>query len=194
MSVTLDLIDEPKDPLMRDTIARICPHVESILDVGCGLSLQSRFIETDDRVGLDIYQPFLERIETHVDYTAINADALDIDKLYAENSFDVVLLVYILEHLDKESGLRLMEMAEHIARRVVYVQVPHGFIPQNIDIWGEGGNEYQTHRSGWFPEEFMQRGYWTIERDYTMRDIKRHDRWRVEPKIKSINAMYLKGD
>ena len=192
MSIALNLKDEPRDTYIRDTIARVCPCAESVLDVGCGLSLQSRYIDADRRVGLDIYKPFLDKIETDVPYTAVNADALDIDKFYAPESFDVVLVLDMIEHLDKDTGYRLLEIVEQVAKRLVYITTPRGFTPQNIDLWECNGHEYQTHRSGWFPEEFTERGYWVTERGYTMRDIKRHDLWRVEPDVRVINAMLLK--
>ncbi len=163
--------------------------IKTILDVGCGLSLKSQYVEAEVRVGVDIHRPFLERIETTVPYVVINEDVLSLDKLFLPRSFDLVLLLDIVEHLEKEDALRLLEMVEAIARVAVIVETPKGYVPQNIDIWGWGGDIYQTHRSDWHPEEFLQRGYHVFLREYRMSDVKRHTELEVDPNITLIDAI-----
>jgi SAM-dependent methyltransferase len=149
-------------------------RIRTVLDVGCGLSFKSQYVEAEVRVGVDIHRPFLEAIETRVPYAAVCADALDIGRLFLPRSFDLVLLLDLLEHIEKPDALRLLEMAETIARVAVIVETPRGYIPQNIDIWQKGGDAYQTHRCGWEPEEFTRRGYAVVERPYRMSDARRH--------------------
>ena len=187
----------PREDWERNTVETILRahglypkcRISTVLDVGCGLSLKSQYIEADIRVGIDIYRPFLERIEAEVPYVAINADAMELDRLFLPRSFDLVLVLDVLEHLEKSDGLRLLEMAEKIARVAVIVETPKGYIPQNIDVWGYDGHTYQTHRCGWEPQEFINRGYQVILRDYTMSDVKRHTELEVDPHIVMINAI-----
>jgi len=163
--------------------------IHTVLDVACGLSLKSQYIDADLRLGLDIYRPFLEKIEADCPYAVINADAMEIEKLFLPDSFDLVLLLDIVEHLEKPDSLRLLEMAERIARVAVIVETPRGYIPQNIDIWGWGGHEHQTHRSGWEVEDFTDRGYDVVVRKYRMSDAKRHTELEVDPDIELIDAI-----
>ena len=187
----------PKEDWVRNNVQRIFEReglyptgkIRTILDLGCGLSLKSQYIDAEIRVGLDIYRPFLERIEADVPYVAINADALEIGRLLLPRSFDLVLVLDILEHLEKADALRLLDMAEEIARVAVIVETPKGYVPQNIDIWGWGGHTYQTHRCGWEPEEFIARGYQVVLRDYTMSNVKRHTEIDVDPHIVMIDAI-----
>ncbi|CAN2040206.1 Methyltransferase type 11 domain-containing protein [Candidatus Magnetomoraceae bacterium gMMP-15] len=187
----------PKQDWMENTVQRIFEQknlyptgkIKTVLDVACGLSLKSQYIDADLRIGVDIYRPFLEKIETDIPYAVINADVMQIDKLFLPKSFDLVLALDIVEHIEKDEALKLLDMAEEIARIAVIVETPKGFVPQNIDIWGHGGDTYQTHRCGWEPEEFINRGYQVILRDYTMCDVKRHTDLDVKPDITFIDAI-----
>jgi len=163
--------------------------IKTVLDVACGLSLKSQYIDAEIRVGIDIYRPFLEKIQAGCPFAVINADALEIGSLFLPDSFDLVLLLDIVEHLEKDDSLKLIGMAEQIARVAVIVETPKGYVPQNIDIWGWGGHEYQTHRSGWEPAEFEKLGYSVILRDYVMSDLKRHTDLDVAPEIVMIDAI-----
>ncbi|MBI1976478.1 MAG: class I SAM-dependent methyltransferase [Candidatus Omnitrophica bacterium] len=168
--------------------------IKTVLDVGCGLSLKSQYIEAEVRVGVDIYRPFLERIETDVSYAVVNADIRDLPSLFLPKSFDLVLLLDIVEHLEKEDALKLLKAAEGIAKVAVIVETPKGYVPQNIDIWGCGGDVYQTHKSEWSPEEFLKRGYQVLLRQYRMSEIKRHTELEVDPNITMIDAILRMGD
>jgi SAM-dependent methyltransferase len=187
----------PKEDWIKNTVQRIFEaegwyptgQVRTVLDVACGLSLKSQYVDADVRVGVDIYRPFLEKIETDVPYAVVNADVRDLAKLFLPNSFDLVLALDIVEHLEKEDALALLDAAEQIARVAVIVETPKGYIPQNIDIWGHGGHEYQTHRCGWEPEEFRARGYQVLERPYRMQNIRRHTDQDVGVDIVLLDAI-----
>lgn len=187
----------PKEDWIENTVQRIFEReglyptgkIRTVLDVGCGLSLKSQYIDADVRVGVDIYRPFLEKIEADAPYAVVNADALEIGNLFLPRSFDLVLLLDILEHMQKKDALRVMDMAEQIARVAVIAESPKGYVPQNIDIWGHGGHIYQTHRCSWEPEEFAARGYHVLLRDYTMSDVKRHTEMDADPHIVLIDAI-----
>jgi len=145
-------------------------RIKSVLDVGCGLSLKSQFIDADIRVGLDLHRPYLESIETDVPYVAICGDARKLKHLFLPKSFDLVLLLDIVEHLDKMGALYLIETAESLARVAVIIETPSGFVPQNLDILGFGANSLQTHRCGWTKKELEDLDYQVLVRPYKMCD------------------------
>lgn len=187
----------PREDWVANTVERIFEaeglyptgKIRSVLDVACGLSLKSQYITADIRVGVDIYRPYLEKIRSDVPYVALQADALDIGKLFLPKSFDLVLLLDVVEHIEKPDSIRLMDMAEEIARVAVIVETPKGYVPQNMDIWGHGGDEFQTHRCGWEPEELAARGYQCLVRDYRMSAVRRHTEIEVAPEIQLIDAI-----
>jgi SAM-dependent methyltransferase len=191
----------PREDWQRNTIEAIFRprglypegHISTVLDVGCGLALKSQFIAADIRVGLDIWRPYLARIDATVPYVALQADAMAIDSLFLPRSFDLVLLLDVVEHLEKPEALRLMAKAEAIARRAVVVETPRGFLPQNLDILGLGGDALQTHRCGFEPEEFCALGYAVVERPYRLSPTRRHTTETSPDEIVMLDAIRRVG-
>lgn len=164
-------------------------RISTVLDVGCGLSLKSQFIEADIRVGVDAHRPYLEKIDAKVPYVCISADALHLERLFLPRSFDLVLLLDIVEHLDKPDALELIRQAEIVARRAVVIETPKGFLPQNIDILGLGGDHLQTHRCGFESDELAASGYDVVVRPYTLSQVKRHTTEKSPASIEMIDAI-----
>lgn len=163
---------------------------DGILDVACGLSLKGQYIErTGALVGVDVYRPYLEAVKTDKSWVGVCVDVRELDAVFLPKSFDLVLLLDIVEHVEKKEALQLIAAAEKLARVAVVIETPNGFIPQNIDIQGHGGHEWQTHRCGWTPEELQGMGYKTFVRPYRMCDVKRHTEIDVQPDIELIDAI-----
>ena len=165
------------------------PEDITILDVACGLSLRSKYIPAKARVGVDIYEEYFKHIESDVPYTIVKGDVRILTTLFPSKSFDVVIALDIVEHLDKEDAISMLAQCEQIARIAVIVETPEGFVPQDIDILGYGGDTWQTHRSAWLLDDFTERGYSAFTRDYKMTDKKRHSTLNVSPDIKLIDAI-----
>jgi SAM-dependent methyltransferase len=163
--------------------------VGSVLDVACGLSLKSKFLDADIRVGVDIYDEYFKHIESDVPYVVVKADVRNLEEMFVDKSFDVVIALDIIEHLPKHEAVELIHQCERIARKSVILETPLGFIPQDIDILGYGGHEWQTHRSGWFPTDLGDLGYKTQMRDYQMSDVQRHTEITTNPNITIIDAI-----
>ena len=65
-----------------------------------------------------------------------------------------------IEHLTKGEGFDFLAQAERVARRQVVLFTPLGYFPQSyedadeMDGWRMHGGYWQTHRSGWTPDDF----------------------------------------
>src|SRR5262249_18496684 len=97
-------------------------------------------------VGVDAYEPAVEESRArgiHDEYRV--ADVRSIGELFDARSFDAVLAVDLIEHLEEADGLALLAAMERIARKRVVVFTPNGFLPQGA----REGNPWQVHRSGW---------------------------------------------
>ncbi len=83
-------------------------------------------------------------------------------------------MIDVVEHLEKEEGLRLLCLTERIARRQIVLFTPLGFMPQEHldgkDAWGLEGGRWQEHKSGWLPEDFGES--WDI---YASEEYHLHD-------------------
>ncbi len=164
-------------------------YVESVLDVACGLSLRSKYIPTRIRVGVDIYPEYFKHIESDVPYAVIKYDVRKLSDIFVPKSFDIVIALDIVEHLEKEEALKMLACCEQIARHAVIVETPEGYIPQNIDILGYGGDIWQTHRSGWTANDFTSLGYTVKKRPYNMTNKKRHTSIKTDTNITLIDAI-----
>ena len=161
----------------------------TILDVACGLSFKSKYIPAQLRVGVDIYEEYFKHIESDVPYAVIKYDIRKLNEIFVPKSFDLVIALDVIEHLTKEESLELIKQCEKIAKLGVVLETPKGYIPQNLDIQGHGGHEWQTHRSAWEPEELEKLGYKVVVRDYKMQDVKRHTELDVETDIEIMDAI-----
>jgi hypothetical protein len=77
-----------------------------------------------------------------------------------QHEIEAIFLLDVIEHMEKEEGKRVIELAQQVAQRQIVLYTPYGFMEQTHDKWGLGGDEWQIHRSGWVPEEFPG---WYIE-------------------------------
>lgn len=161
----------------------------SVLDVGCGVSFKSKYIPANIHVGVDIYEEYFKHIEAPIPYVVIKYDIRKLKDIFISKSFDLVIALDVIEHLNKEDAISMINQCEVIAKKAVILETPKGFIPQNIDILGYGGHKYQTHYSGWEEKELNDLGYKTFIRDYMMQSVKRHTAIEVEPRIQLIDAI-----
>lgn len=130
----------------------------TILDIGCGIRPQT--VHEGVTVGLEPCAEYREWLARCIpDMAVVEGSALDALPLFGEDSFDHVTILDVIEHLTREDGIQLIADACSIARASVTVYTPIGFLPQHpapdgTDAWGLHGGEWQTHRSGWTPDDF----------------------------------------
>jgi len=167
-------------------------ELDGVLDVACGLSLKSQYLDCTFRVGVDIHEPYLRAIECHSRYAVLKYDVRRLNEIFMENSFDAVYALDIIEHLEKEESLDLIAQCKKIAKRAVVIETPEGYIPQNLDIQGFEAHEYQTHRCGWEVSELNDLGFECVVRPYEMQDVQRHTELDVDIHVNVISGIFLK--
>ena len=164
-----------------------------VLDVACGLSLKSKFVTcTGPRVGMDLHRPYLEAAREqnpYVSWIPVVGDATKLGETFLPNTFDLVLLLDIVEHVEKEQALAMIAQAEEIARVAVVIETPKGFLPQDLDILGFDAHHLQTHRCGFEPDELEALGYQVFARDYELAPVKRHTTAPVQTQCQLLNAI-----
>jgi len=132
-------------------IGYISPLSGSILDVGCG---EAHYLASVDsfKIGLDIWRPSLQKAR------AFCSDTVQCDLKgglpFKDKSFDTILCIEVIEHLDKDQGLSLLQELSRVARREVILTTPRGFLPLT-----SASKPYMTHRSGWTESELERLGY-----------------------------------
>lgn len=124
-------------------------HVDCVLDVGAGIRPMN-WHKPAQHVCVEPYAPYADMLEAG-GYTVLRQTALE--ALQTPRTGHAVYLLDVIEHMDKVDATEVIELAMRGARQVV-VFTPYGFMHQDHDVWGFEGHSWQTHRSGWLPEEF----------------------------------------
>ena len=147
---------------LSPTVRARLHQVETVLDVGCAYGPQA-WVPYSTCICLEP-QPYFFDILTR-DYghdprcRLLHGSWQDVVGQFAPNSVDVVTTFDSIEHMTKADGLLFLEQAQVIARQSVMVSTPLGFYPQNYDdptltINGVPYLHWETHLSGWTPNDF----------------------------------------
>lgn len=165
-------------PHVVELIARVRP--ERVLDVGAGYGkygVLAREYGGAERVdAADAVAPSFP-VYDHV----YLGDLSDIHRVLPAEAagYDLALFIDVIEHFEKDAGYRVLDELTRRARRVL-VATPLGFRPQEIP-----GMPFETHRSGWRPDDF--RGRYRVE---AMRQFPGHySRWLRLPKLWQLVAL-----
>ncbi len=135
-------------------LQRYLADCDRVLDLGCGASSPLPWCGAAWSVGIDVYRPSLyasAQARLHTEYVLGDVSNLP----FGSRTFDAVILIDVLEHLERGAAASLLRRAAELARRRVIVTTPNGFLPQR-DL---KGNPWQRHRSGWTVTDMRRLGY-----------------------------------
>lgn len=151
---------------------RLLPRTPRIVDVGCGIRPCPVF-PCEEHVC----------IEPHGEYVEVLKEWRPIDRCTKVVQAEVealaeqprqgttVLLLDVIEHLERERGLRVKRLLEEFEHAVVFT--PLGWYEQgdeNPDGWGMNGGRWQAHRSAWLPDDFEGWCTYSWERWYRFKE------------------------
>ncbi len=121
----------------------------SVLDLGCGKDSPIQYCKSIEySMGVEAFEPSLETSKLrkiHSEYITDNILNVDFEK----DSFDAVIIIEVIEHLDKNDALNLIERANKWAKKRVIITTPNGFLSQNV----YDSNVLQNHLSGFNVKE-----------------------------------------
>lgn len=139
-------------------------EIESVLDVGTGKKGPVAEHYWCTRNILKGYVCDIWAIKENLNpfWIRLKMNALDLMRMLEPDSIDVVQAFGFLEHLEKEDGLKFLDTAEIIARKLVIVSGalsihgPDAYYKARVD-----GNPYHVYRSTWSHDEFKKLGWET---------------------------------
>ena len=138
--------------LLNDTYAN-----ETMLNLGCGIGKFWDCVKSKNMLNVDIWTPYL--LEIKHDISVIKADLRDLS-MFVDKSWDAIMCIDVIEHLEKEQALQLLRECDRIARKRIIMYTPRGFHAQDDGQgWGAANPEYQKHRCGFVADEFKDAGY-----------------------------------
>jgi hypothetical protein len=88
----------------------------------------------------------------------INENMMNIDKLFAQNSVDMIYASHVVEHVTEDQAHELLDKFKYVASKLIMVEVPYGQRP-NL---AHDDNIYEKHKCSLYPTHFEQHGYSTI--------------------------------
>jgi SAM-dependent methyltransferase len=159
LSLLLLLASHGQDPaqmLVRLALRQALRDCDSVLDIGCGLSRDLRWLGVPSTTGMDAYQPGLEeaiRLRTHDHF--VLGDARRVGHYFKPGQFDAVIAMDVIEHFTKTDGLLVLRSMDELARKKVVLFTPSGFLPQSHAEEAD----LQPHLSGWEPADMERLGY-----------------------------------
>lgn len=136
---------------------------KSILDVGIGFGkygfLAREYLEHwhakgeyDDwkiRIdGIEVYKKYITPVHDFIYDRVYIGDALDVLPTL-EVSYDLVLIIDVLEHFNYQDGMKLLEECKEHARNII-ISTPKDTLPQKSLY----GNPFEIHISHWTRKHF----------------------------------------
>lgn len=146
-----------RELIFRRALGAALRGCDSALDVGCGPASPLRAAGFPGLlVGVDVSSSTL-RAARVADPGAmlVRADAATAGRLFRPRSFDAVVALDLIEHLEREPAFALIAALERLARRRVVLFTPNGWVPQPP----APDNPYQEHRSGFTVDDLRALGY-----------------------------------
>jgi len=137
--------------------ARLDKKAKSLLDVGCGKGEPMSVINKNgnfDVTGIDLFQPYLEEAQRKAVFQRLifgNAVSLP----FESRTFDVVICMELLEHLNERDGKLLLGELERVAKKQILLTTPIGEYEQHAF----DGNPYQEHKFIWTIQALRLQGY-----------------------------------
>lgn len=135
-------------------LARMLRRDWTVVDVGCGPGSRSAPHALARAIGVDVHVPSLK--QTSVDRSRSGAICASLQSLpIADRAVDAVVALDVIEHFAKDEAAGLLAEFERVARQVVVLLTPNGFLPQA----GTPENPFMEHLSGWSAAELIRFGY-----------------------------------
>jgi len=147
----------------------------SVLELGAGIFRFFNRYTAPFKVGIELIDAYIEQRVCSPNVIALQGDILRFESVLQEagcpSEFDTILLIDIVEHLDKDGALDVIKRAQSRCKKVI-VFTPLGFEQQHghehVDF-GRGirltaeqrtaAIAAQKHKSGWSPEDFDALGF-----------------------------------
>ena len=146
---------------LGEIVQRNTKQSDTVLDLGCGIQYANDSMRAKSVLGVDIWDTYLNEVKDNIQTVRISMSELD---RFMDKSYDLVICLDVIEHLEKDLALKVIDECKRICRRMVIIYTPSEF-KDNIgavsNAWDLGENPYQEHRCLLDMNDFISRGYST---------------------------------
>jgi cyclopropane fatty-acyl-phospholipid synthase-like methyltransferase len=144
---------------LGDLIQTEITDKDTVLDLGCGIMSATDGLTCKSVLGVDVWKRYLEHIKDRYQTVMISMEETG---RFLNKSYDVVLCLDVLEHLEKNLALKIIDECKRIARNKVIIYTPSVHKDNSSaekDAWGLGECPYQKHISVIDVDDFTSRGF-----------------------------------
>lgn len=150
-----------------ETVSKKHNVYNRILDIGCGIRPQT-IAKTNQHICLEAHKQYITHFTSNIlskksiferqKFIFINDTTDFLFNKFPKKSVDAIIMLDVIEHLDKEYAKKVISQFEEIAISDIIIFTPYGFVeqlhPDGKDAWGLDGGKWQEHKSGWTPDDF----------------------------------------
>jgi len=162
-SVNSDSFGGTHPTVYHPFLSAIFPDLKNkkILDLGCGKGMvgylirAQRDLTNSTLIGMDISVSFLSFVKKHNIYDKLIKKDIAKKLPFGKNSVDIIICSEVIEHMNKETGEKLLNEIDRIIAKGgrVIITTPN--------VWLEmpSKNYSDQHHSLWKVSDFTKRGY-----------------------------------
>lgn len=145
-------------PILRNSME----NISVLLDLGVGIR-PNFFLGQDTTICVELFDGYLKHLKNSMTSTkmvVVKDDVLAFLERQPSRSIETIVVTDLIEHLSRESGLKLIKELKRVVSVQALVVTPKGFLPQHVgegedEGWGFIGNQLQNHVSGWDVDDFQ---------------------------------------
>ena len=132
----------------------------TVLDIGAGIRPMQWYKPVTHEC-VEPHRPYAEKL-IECGYTTYISEAAPflLGMIQRKSVVEAIYMLDMIEHVEKAAGEHIIELAKLSATRQIVIYTPQGFLHQEGDGFGMGGEYWQKHRSGWTLQDFPG---WIIE-------------------------------
>lgn len=127
-----------------------------VVDLGAGLgAYHDSLVAAAAHVTMvDAFEPYLDNRRRRYGWrtTVVHSTIEDFLQAGPLSRWDLLLALDVVEHMVHDDGRDLLSAIPRLADRAI-IFIPEGKHPQTTDVYGMGGDYWQTHRSVWYAED-----------------------------------------
>jgi SAM-dependent methyltransferase len=152
---------------MGKKIQKFVGKKDTVLDLGCGIMQATtgiydggKSLKCREILGVEYVWKYVDRVKQH--YPVICDRVEEAISLFADNSFDVVICIDVLEHLDESDARTVLQNMKRIARKYAIIYTPKEWHENGDNVenaWGMGENSFQAHKCLVTEEMLKEYGY-----------------------------------
>ena len=104
--------------------------------------------------GVEGFAGYLTPVHNYAYNNIIIGDVMSVLPTIADQTYDLILGIDVLEHFTTADGIVFLEHCKRIAKRAALISTPKDFHEQDVPA-----NPYENHRSLWSEEQLTKLGF-----------------------------------